>query len=163
MIQPLRFQNAVHNAAQGQWSILARSEGPASSIAAYDDTAGAGLLKAAMQVTIEQTTLGLVIFDAPLPPYEKRPIDFPMAAALALGPAPSDAALAEFEIDVVPNGSREATAPDAASFMSQSGNPARFVLPLLKEVFRPTGAPVTLSLTGGAGMRIKVGGPGDAS
>ena len=165
MIQPLGFQNAVHNAAQGQWSILAHSEGPGTSIASYDDTAGAGLLKAAMQATIERTALGLVIYDAPLPPplHEKRPIAFPMAAALALSPHPPAAPLAALEIDVVPGAAPDATPPDDGSFLSRSGNPTRLVLPLLKEVFRPTGVPVTLSLTGGAGLRVTVGGPGDAA
>ncbi|MEM9736385.1 MAG: beta-ketoacyl synthase chain length factor, partial [Pseudomonadota bacterium] len=44
LIQPTRFQNAVHNAAGGQWTIAAGLRGPVTSIAGYDETVGAGLL-----------------------------------------------------------------------------------------------------------------------
>ena len=159
MIQPLRFQNAVHNTAQGQWSILAKARGPGTSIASYDETVGAGLLKAAMQAAIEQTAIGLVCYDAPLPPplFEKRPIRFPMAAALALAPDPAPGQGPLLRIDVVPDGD-----PGTPADIANSGNPTRAVLPLLKEVFHPTGVPVTLALTGGSGLRIMVGDTSDA-
>ncbi len=156
MVQPLKFQNAVHNAAQGQWSILAGAEGPATSIAAYDETVGAGLLKAAMQVLVERRPVGLVMFDAPLPPplHEKRPLALPMAAALALtldGAAKSPGSL-ELSLvhNAVPTDPRESGAGD---LLVDSGNPVRFALPLLARIDRTDPRPIVLQLPGGAGLR----------
>ena len=88
MIQPVRFQNAVHNAASGQWSILRTVTGPVTSIAGYDQTVGAGLLKALMQMDREAVPIGLIAYDAPIPvPLdEKRPLGVPMGFGLALSP-----------------------------------------------------------------------------
>ena len=165
MIQPLRFQNAVHNAAQGQWSILAGAEGPATSIAAYDDTVGAGLLKAAMQVLLERRPVGLVVFDAPLPPplHEKRPLALPMAAALALTADGAGARLGSLELSLVhdeaPTDPRES---GAADLLVDSGNPVRFALPLLARMGRADRRPMVLGLPGGAGLRAVMRGAGDA-
>ncbi len=103
LIQPLRFQNSVHNAAQGQWSIVAHATGPATSIAAYDDSVGAGLLKAMMQAALEKTAVGLVVFDAPFPPplHEKRRFDLPMAAALALSPEPMPGSRCVLDLEII--------------------------------------------------------------
>lgn len=162
MIQPLKFQNAVHNAAQGQWSIAAGAPGPGTSIAAHDDTAGAGLLKAAMQVLAEGLPVGLVIFDAPLPPplHEKRPIEVPMAAALALSPEPG---LGLLEIDLVhdtrPTDPAKGGAPPV---LLGSNNPVRFVLPLLASISRGDDRPTVLGLPGGGGLAVSYRGPADA-
>jgi hypothetical protein len=151
MIQPIKFQNAVHNTAQGQWSIIAGAEGPATSIAAHDETVGAGLLKAAMQVLIERRAVGLVMFDAPLPPplHEKRPLSMPMAAALALtgqGGALGSLALS-LDHDALPTDPRES---GAGAPLLDSGNPVRFALPLLARIGRADPRPVVLQLPGGA-------------
>jgi hypothetical protein len=165
MVQPLKFQNAVHNAAQGQWSILAGAEGPATSIAAYDETVGAGLLKAAMQVLLERRPVGLVMFDAPLPPplHEKRPLALPMAAALALTaqaaeetPVPLDLSIVH---DAAPTDPRES---DAGALLLDSANPVRFALPLLARIERADRRPVVLGLPGGARLRAALAGAGDA-
>jgi hypothetical protein len=165
MIQPLRFQNAVHNAAQGQWSIVAGAEGPATSIAAYDATAGAGLLKAAMQVLLERRPVGLVIFDAPLPPplHEKRPITLPVAAALALVPEGAADALGSLELaldhETPPTDPVEIGASEA---LVGSGNPVRFALPLLHRIQRGDPRPVVLGLPAGGGLRASWQAGGDA-
>src|SRR3546814_1544843 len=88
MIQPLRFQNSVHNAAAGQWSIAAGVTGPITSIAAHDETVGAGFVKAGLQVTLEERSVGLVFYDAPMPEplNAKRPLGLPLAAGFALSP-----------------------------------------------------------------------------
>lgn len=160
MIQPLKFQNAVHNAAQGQWSIVAGATGPATSIAAYDDTAGAGLLKAAMQVAVEGRPVGLVVFDWPLPPplHEKRPVALPMAAALALTPEPAGGAL---EVELV-HGARPTDPAEsgASALLTGSNNPARFLLPLLARIRRADPAPVILGLPAGGGIAVAYRGAG---
>jgi Beta-ketoacyl synthase, N-terminal domain len=166
LIQPLRFQNSVHNAAQGQWSIAARATGPATSIAAYDDTVGAGLLKAMMQAAIEQTTVGLVVFDAPFPPplHEKRRFDLPMAAALALSPEPTPESICVLDLEVIvdsaPSGLGETK---AAAGLLDSGNPVRFILPLLERIHRLDQRPVVLGLPGGAGLKVSVSEVHDAA
>ena len=153
MIQPIKFQNAVHNAAQGQWSILAGAEGPATSIAAHDETVGAGLLKAAMQVLVERRPVGLVMFDAPLPPplHEKRPLEMPIAAALALTPDGTELGSLALSIDhdAAPTDPRES---GAGAPLLDSANPVRFALPLLARISRADPSPVVLRLPGGGGL-----------
>lgn len=160
MVQPLRFQNAVHNAAQGQWSIVARATGPASSIAAYDDSVGAGLLKATMQAAQEHIPVGLVAFDAPLPPplHEKRPFAMPIAAALALTPARTPASRCRLDLSVTRSGHPSDPAEaGAAPALATSGNPVRFILPLLARIHRADPRPVLLGLPGGARLMVAVG------
>ncbi len=165
MVQPLKFQNAVHNAAQGQWSILVGAEGPATSIAAYDDTVGAGLLKATMQVLLERRPVGLVMFDAPLPPplHATRPLALPMAAALALTVDGQGAALGSLELslghDLAPT---EPSESGAGGPLVDSGNPVRFALPLLARIDSADARPVVLGLPGGGGLRAVFAWTGDA-
>ncbi|MDT8344644.1 MAG: beta-ketoacyl synthase chain length factor [Thermohalobaculum sp.] len=157
MIQPIRFQNAVHNAAQGQWSIIAGATGPMTSIAAYDETAGAGLLKAMLQATIDGTAVGLVVFDAPMPEplLEKRPIGLPMAASLALSPAETPGSIAALDLTVVTGtAATPSTPPQAADSLTASGNPVRVLLPLLQRILSPDGSEITLALPGDAALRI---------
>lgn len=159
MVQPLRFQNAVHNAAQGQWSIAAGATGPGTSIAAWDDTAGAGFLKAAMQVLLEGLTVGLVIFDEPLPEplWEKRPIVTPMAAAFALAPATDTEGALDLSL-----GPASDTAPKTVSAppgkLGESRNPVRQVIPLLGALHGGGTVDATLSLPGAQALRIRSGG-----
>ena len=158
MVQPLKFQNAVHNAALGQWSIAAGAVGPGTSIAAWDDTAGAGFLKAAMQVLLEGLTVGLVIFDEPLPEplWDKRPIATPMAAAFALAPAgEGEGAL---ELSLIPG--PDAT-PAPPGSLGESRNPVRQVIPLLGALHGNGLVDATLTLPGAQALRIRSGG-GDA-
>ncbi len=159
MVQPLRFQNSVHNAAQGQWSIIAHATGPATSIAAYDHSVGAGLLKAMMQATLENTSVGLVVFDAPLPPplHEKRKISMPMAAALALSRHPTVESRCVLDIEVIAHTETPSQIrTDISTELLDSGNPVRFILPLLERIHRPDTQPVFLALPGGAGLKVTV-------
>lgn len=159
LVQPLRFQNSVHNAAQGQWSIVAGARGPGTSVAAYDNSPGAGLLKAAMQVVIEQIPVGLVVFDAPLPPplHEKRPIALPMAAALALAPQSGEETLCSLEVSVTSGVAPIDTEHAAAApELYESGNPVRFLLPLLARIGSPDEASAGLGLPEGNRLEIRV-------
>ncbi len=159
MIQPLRFQNSVHNAAQGQWSIVARATGPATSIAAHDHSAGAGLLKAMMQAAVEETAVGLVAFDAPFPPplHEKRRVALPMAAALALSPEPTPGSRCVLDLEVVAGAAPSGLdGTSAAAGLLDSANPVRFLLPLLERIHRLERRAVVLGLPAGAGLRVIV-------
>jgi hypothetical protein len=157
MVQPLRFQNSVHNAAQGQWSIIAHATGPATSIAAFDHSVAAGLLKAMMQAVLENTAIGLVAFDAPLPPplHEKRRLDLPMAAAMALSPEPTPRSRWVLDIEVIARATpSDPAALRAASGLLDSGNPVRFVLPLFERMHRLDARAVVLALPGGASLKV---------
>jgi hypothetical protein len=159
MVQPLRFQNSVHNAAQGQWSIIAQATGPATSIAAYDHSVGAGLLKAMMQAVLENTAVGLVVFDAPMPPplHEKRRFDLPMAAALALSPEPTPLSHCALDIEVIAHTAPSGlTGTKLASGLLDSGNPVRFILPLLASMHRLDRQAVVLALPGGANLKVTI-------
>lgn len=159
MIQPLRFQNSVHNAALGQWSIVARATGPATSIAAHDHSAGAGLLKAMMQAALENTAVGLVVFDAPFPPplHEKRRFGLPMAAALALSPEPAPGSRRVLELEVAAGAAPSGLdGTSAAAGLLDSANPVRFMLPLLERMHRLDRRAVVLGLPGGAGLKVTV-------
>lgn len=166
MIQPLRFQNSVHNAAQGQWSIAARATGPATSIAAYDDSAGAGLLKAMMQAELEKTAVGLVVFDAPFPPplHEKRRFGLPMAAALALSPRRMPESRCVLDCEVVAGAAPSGVSGTAAAAgLLDSANPVRFMLPLLERIRTLDRRAVVLGLPGGAGLKVTVSEVSDAA
>lgn len=157
LIQPLRFQNAVHNAASGQWSIAAGLKGPMTSIAAYDETAGAGLLKALMQVCLEERAVGLVVFDAPLPEplREKRPMQFSLGAGLALLPERSDATIAAIEAapaSGAPSAARTATGQS----LRASGNPAAALVPLLEQLSFGEPGTVLAGLSGGGALRLEI-------
>lgn len=141
LIQPTKFQNSVHNAALGQWSIAAKETGPATSIAAFDHTVGAGILKAVMQVGLEQRPVGVVLFDAPLPPPldEKRPLGVPMTFALALSPANSDNTIAQIDWRIA-SASPSEPKTSAGRALKRTGNPIAAALPLLEAVAQGGGA-----------------------
>lgn len=156
LIQPTRFQNAVHNAALGQWSIAASLRGPATSIAAYDQTAGAGLLKALLQVGLERRPTGLVVFDAPIPgPLDaKRPLGQPIGAGLSLGPTPGANPLARLTARVGPPAPPTPPTGALARALVATGNPAAALVPLLERLGSP--GQVTLALHGGASLTLQM-------
>ena len=65
LLSPTRFHHSVHNAAAGYWSIATHDTGPASAIAAGDETFAAGLLEAATQACAEDRPVLLVAFETP--------------------------------------------------------------------------------------------------
>ena len=65
LLSPTRFHHSVHNAAAGYWSLATQDTGPATAIAAGDDTFAAGLLEAATQACAEDRPVLLVAFDTP--------------------------------------------------------------------------------------------------
>lgn len=157
MIQPLRFQNAVHNAASGQWSIAAGITGPMTSLAALDDTAGAGILKSGLQVTCESRAVGLVVYDVPLPEPldDKRPLGVPLAAGLALTPVPGPNTLARIEMSLCED--RE-TQPDrvASRSLQDTSNPVAALMPLMESLAVRSSGSVVLGLHGKCALRLEI-------
>lgn len=159
LIQPVKFQNAVHNAAQGQWSIAAGLKGAATSIAAYDHTVGAAFLKAMVQLAAEGRAVGVVIYDLPLPEplHDKRPFGMPIAASFALHPS-SATGFSRIEIEA----SKETPGTDLSLLpvdtpLVGSNNPVRFVLPLFERLRTGDPRPVVLSTSDTASVRISLG------
>jgi hypothetical protein len=137
-VSPTKFHNSVHNASAGYFSIAAGSTRPASSVCAYDASAAAGLLEAAVQVLDEGRPVLLVAFDTPYPfPLGAvRRIERAWAVALMLGPAQSAPALARLRLSV---GVRADETPMQAAALESMrlSNPAARLLPLLAAVARP--------------------------
>jgi len=150
MLQPLRFQNAVHNAAAGQWSIAHRITAPITSVAAYDHSFGAGLLKAAVQCAKEGRPVGVTVYDAPLPPplHDVRPIRCPVGAALAI--SPERGPNSRFALTIAA-ADRPAGAPATAAGRTlwDSANPAARCIPLLEALHRGASGEVAVSQHGG--------------
>ena len=160
LISPMKFQNAVHNAAVGQWTIAKTLKGPSTSIAAYDETAGAGLLKAMLQCALEQRPVGLVIYDWPLPPplHEKRPIEVPVAVGFAFSPVKTPTS--SCKVTCAPGAGDLTPACSAPGIrLCMTGNPAAAALPLLEVVLTDRIGSVTLGLSGGGRLSISVTAP----
>ncbi|MEM7120262.1 MAG: beta-ketoacyl synthase chain length factor [Pseudomonadota bacterium] len=160
MIQPIRFQNAVHNAASGQWSIAAGIKQPMTSIAAHDETVGAGFLKAGMQIIREDRPVGLVFFDVPMPEpiNAKRPLGVPLGTAFALSPVPGPTTMAVIDMNL---SSAPATAPqsEVSLALAATGNPIADVLPLIERIVDETAGEVIVRLHGGGALRLRVSAP----
>lgn len=157
MIQPLRFQNAVHNAASGQWSIAAGITGPMTSVAALDDTVGAGVLKSGMQVVQEARHVGLVIYDTPLPePLDaKRPLGHPLGVGIAFSPHATSNTIARLEISLCEEAETPATRV-ASKSLQATDNPVAAVMPLLERLVEKQSDPVILGLHGNCALRLNV-------
>lgn len=157
LIQPLRFQNAVHNAAAGQWSIAAGITRPFTSIAAHDETVGAGFLKAGIQVFLESRAAGLVFYDVPMPEplNAKRPLGVPLGAGFALSTAATPETVARIDVSL---SDKPPTPPErqVSRRLIETGNPVARVLPLLERIAAGSPGNVYLGLHGGATLRLEV-------
>ncbi|MBT6535190.1 MAG: hypothetical protein HOK98_03330 [Rhodospirillaceae bacterium] len=160
LIQPLRFQNAVHNAPSGQWSIAAGITGPMTSLAAFDDTAGAGFLKSGLQVAREARPAGLVIYDVPLPAPldDKRPLGVQLAAGFALTVEPGPNTLARVDMSLCQEIN---TLPEriVSRSLSATGNPVAAVMPLLERLAEKKSGRVILGLHGGSSLCLDISAP----
>jgi hypothetical protein len=86
---PTVFQNSVHNAVAGYWSIAEGCRQASTSVAAGDGSFAAGLLEAATQAVVGGRPALLVAFDVPAP-------------ALCLCAAPSAGSIPGGRADSVP-------------------------------------------------------------
>lgn len=140
LVSPTHFHNSVHNSAVGYWCIATGCHKSSTSVAAYDYTFAAALLKAVAQVTTERQPVLLAVLDCafPEPLNSKRPIDLPFAVSLALAPAGQGAALARLELawrHGAPN-PEEAPPRNTALEFAWRGNPAGRALPLFEALAR---------------------------
>ena len=160
LISPMKFQNAVHNAAVGQWTIAKTLQGPSTSIAAFDDTAGAGLLKAWMQCSLEQRSVGLVVYDWPLsgPLLEKRPMSAPLAVGMAFSPVRTDASMRKITCRSG-RGALSACRSIVGEAMFETGNPVGAMAPVLDLLASGAEGSITLGLSGGSRLLVEISQP----
>jgi hypothetical protein len=139
---PTVFQNSVHNAVAGYWSIAAGCRGPSTSLAAGDGTFAAGLLEAATQVACSGGSVLLVAFEVPAPQllHPHRPFDSAFACALGFGPAAPGEDHPTLDLTLSEDEQPFTTMQDTALEAMRRGNPAARALPLLAAIAagRPT-------------------------
>lgn len=155
MVSPTRFHNSVHNAASGYWSIAVGTHEPATAIAAHDDTAGAGLLEAAMQATADDYPVLLVIYDIPFPEpmCQAEPIIEPLAVALVLRPA-GHGSHDRVSISLGEKGGA-ATPMQAREWQALcDGVPAGRILPLLEALALGEGREIAMPTNGGPTLLV---------
>lgn len=115
-ISPTRFHNSVHNAASGYWGIATGATPAANALCAHDASFAAGLLESLVQLSIDETAVLLIAYDAdyPQPMRAVRPIPDAFGVALLLTPAAGPKSLA-----------RLAVRPDAAAVAAAMMSDAR--------------------------------------
>jgi hypothetical protein len=151
LVSPTQFHNSVHNSPAGYWSIGKEVHASTMSIAAWDGTVAAGLLKASAQALVEDTPVLLVLYDTPCPEplHAKRVIDFPMAVAMVIAPGGqvSVRSVSSQEPITVP------TTPAGKALWK--GNPIGRITPLLEAMLAP-GGEVNLEGNGSSGVGVVI-------
>lgn len=135
-VSPTLFHNSVHNAAAGYASIATGSHAASISIGAFDGTAAATLLAAALEA--RHAPVLMCVYDAALPTTLRsvRDISVPFGAALVLAAAPPPSPVARLTIDLA-----AASAPPSPPHLAPLGalidaNPSAAALPLLEAIAR---------------------------
>jgi len=128
----------------------------ANSLCAHDASFAAGLLEALCQVTVEQTAVLLIAYDAsyPEPMRSVRPIPDAFGVALLLAPEASGRSLADLELTL-----SEAPADrmaDPALERLRSSIPAARSLPLLAQLARAAPGRVLIDYLESARIALQV-------
>jgi hypothetical protein len=155
VVSPTRFTNSVHNAPAGYWHIAVQSRRASTSLAAYDASANAGLLEAAVQCTAARAPVLLVACDMPYPAplHALRPLPDVFAFALLLVPK---SATAPWRLSVALAGAAEAARCDGAGLERlRQAIPAARALPLLQALAREQSASMVIE-AGGLDLALQV-------
>lgn len=145
LISPTKFHNSVHNAASGYYSIAVQSHYAVTSLCAFDHTAVAALLEAAVQTTTESSPVLMVSYDLPypFPLSEARPTVDAWAISLVLAPTAGPGALQLLIGDAAEESAQTALA-DPTLEHARRGNPTARLLPLLAALAQRQSAQVML-------------------
>jgi hypothetical protein len=132
-VSPNVFNNSVHNAPAGYWSIATGSQQTSTSLTAFDGSFAAGLLEAVSLSIVEQGPVLLVSYDVPpaLPLLSFRPVKIPFAVALLLSVNKSPLSRSQITVDIAYQ-QQEDRLRDAPLEALRIGNPAARSLPLLQ-------------------------------
>lgn len=154
---PTVFQNSVHNAVAGYWSIAEGCRGPSTSLAAGEGTFAAGLLEAATQVACSADSVLLVAFEVPAPEllHPHRPFGSAFACALRLEAAATSEDHLTLDLDLCEDEQPLTAMPDAALEAMRRDNPAARALPLLAAI--AAGRSAVIRLPHWPGLQLEVG------
>jgi hypothetical protein len=155
-VSPTRFHNSVHNAPAGYWSVATGSRAPSTSLSAFDDSFGAGMLEAAVQATVQGDPVTLIAYDVPYPEplHAARPIVSAFGMALVLTPRRTERVLASLTLTTTDAVSPATTMMDPELERLRLGNPAARALPLLAAIARGDAGTIRLG-----GLDIEVAPP----
>jgi hypothetical protein len=156
LVSPTRFTNSVHNAAAGYWHIAVASQHASTSVCAYDDSFGAGLVAALPQAL--SVPVLLVASDTPYPEplHATCPLPDTMGVAFVLAPAHAPGAIAQLRARLLPLGEAGAPTPCRDPLLEglRTGIPAARALPLLEALARRQ--PARVVLPGSAHLAIEL-------
>lgn len=157
-LSPTRFHNSVHNAAAGYWSIAARSHRPSTSLCCYDASFAAGLLEAAVQMTVEGNPAALIAYDQPYPEplHSVRPLTANFGVAFVLTSFSTPGARAALDVSFGADPAEITPMIDAELEVLRANVPAARSLPLLAALARRESANVILEYGLAARLRIAV-------
>lgn len=156
-ISPHRFQNSIHNAPAGYWSIANGCRGPTTSLAAGDESFAAGLAEAFSLLQEGQERCLLVAHEEASPSSLEppRPISFCFAVALLLGPPDAGGYAVRLQLGAT-QGETPCATPELEVLRRK--NPAARSLPVLEALALPRHAAQTLELTWGhQALRLLIG------
>lgn len=158
LVSPTRFTNSVHNAAAGYWHIAVGGRQASTSVCAHDDSFGAGLLAALVQLPGASAPVLLVSSDTPYPEplNATRPLPDTMGVGLVLGAAGDSAAGVRLKARLLPVGQAGAATPcrNAALEDLRERIPAARALPLLEAIAR--GQPARVVLPGSPQLALEI-------
>ena len=156
-VSPTMFNNSVHNAPAGYFSIASGSQRASSSIAAGNGTAAAGLLEASSIACSERHPTLLVVYDAtptsPLASCAGVPAGT-LAVSMLIGPATTGGRSMRLGTD---DSSVVSSQPAGALSEPLAGNPAAALLPLLSVAAREPAGSVALPRNTGMALRVTLG------
>jgi hypothetical protein len=157
-VSPTRFHNSVHNAPSGYWSIATQSRESTTSLCAFDDSFGAGLLEAAALAITDGRPVLLISYDMPYPATLNavRPIGSIFGTALVLAPEPGTRSLATLTLSFGPSEAAETTLSAASLEELRANNPSARALPLLIAIAEGAQRKVTLRMMAGNLLTIGV-------
>jgi hypothetical protein len=160
LVSPTRFTNSVHNAAAGYWHITVDSQRTSTSLAAHDDSFGAGLVAALTQAASLAAPLLLVASDSPYPEplHAARPLPDTLAVALVLAPGHAAGAQALLRAELLPlaqAGAATSCGVLALEALRRSLPSAR-ALPLLEAIARRAAGTVVIPASPQLALRLEV-------
>jgi len=137
-VSPTRFHNSVHNAPSGYWALATGSRTPSISLSGYDDSFAAGLLEAAVQVSVCDHPVTLIAYDVPYPAplHAARPIASMFGIALVLTPRSAERVLASLTLAIADVAGSATGMANPELERLRLSNPAARGLPLLDAIAR---------------------------
>ncbi|MEO8671428.1 MAG: beta-ketoacyl synthase chain length factor [Tahibacter sp.] len=134
-LSPIKFHNSVHNAAVGYWTIATGCHAASTAVSAWTDSAGAGLLEAAVQALDGDCAVLLVIYDSMSVGPLRGPVphDIGFASAFVLAPPARSKATLQLRLQTAPAQAATTARNAWAQAMLQRNASAR-VLPLLEAI-----------------------------